>query len=404
MTIRPSLLAFQSLSVLALLACGSAHDVQAAPHAAVAPKSAEKSAPKAPAAELTDAPLASHRTELLTLAFDTASALPTHPHLKNRCRMQEDVVATCLQLDQPRRALSYIEKIDNWRRGSTYADLAWYLSRHDEKQLVDRYLDLADEVAERRKSDPNEQEWRPELIKSKIAAVLVAEGAGQETYDFAARVAELDAMVDHGGLEETTRALMEFAKLYDEHYANETRRNMLFSKVKNSWSKSPVQIRFETVVKLADTALARQDMPTAGALAKEGRDVLALIQFAPEDRTPLAARLADVLRRAGDAPGAREELDAALALYDAHEQQIIDIYRSQALRPIAEQYGKLGDAKKSLEIFARAAEAGVKNPNSRPRADDLQALCCAIARAGVEPSAALMKRLREIRAGLGDPW
>lgn len=397
---RHTLLAVPATAaILALLACGSDHDVQAA-HAPAAPTSA----PKAPAAELTDAPLAAYRADLLTLAFDTASALPAHPHLKNRCRMQEDVVATCLELEQPRRALSYIEKIDNWRRGSTYADLAWYLSRHDCAQLVDRYLGLADEIAETRKADPTEQEWRPELIKSKIASVLVAEGAEKETYDFGARVAELDAMVDHGGLEETMRALMEYAKLYDEHYANDVRRNMLFTKVKNSWSKSPVQVRFDVVLKLAETALQHGDTPTAGALAREARDVLGLIQFAPEDRIPLVARLVDMLRRTGDTAACRQELEAALALYDKNETQIIDMYRSQALRPLAEQYGKLGDGKKALELYARAAEAGVLNPNSRPRADDLQAVCCSIARSEVEPSAALMKRLREIRAGLRDPW
>jgi tetratricopeptide (TPR) repeat protein len=318
--------------------------------------------------------------------------------------MQEDVVTTCLAIDQPRRALSYIEKIDNWRRGSTYADLAFYLSRHGDTEHVDRYLALADEIADQKPADTNEQGWRPELIKTKIAAVLVAKSPAEAAPNVAARVAELDAMVDHGGLEETQRALIEFAKLYEQNYADETRRNMLYSKVRNSWKKSPIQIRFDTVMKLADAALAHEDAPTALVLAGETRTMVDAVDFAPEDRIPLVARLADLLRRAGDAAGAKTELAGALALYDKNAEQIVDIYRAQALRPLAEQYQKLGDTKQALELYGRAIEAGVQNPNSRPRADDLQAVCCSLARVDVDPGAALLKRLHEIRAGLRDPW
>ncbi|MDZ4773414.1 MAG: hypothetical protein SGI72_09810 [Planctomycetota bacterium] len=367
------------------------------------PKRADDDGSRDTSGEWTDKPIAAHRAELLTLAFEAASSLPTHPHVKNRCRMQEDVITTCLELEQPRRALSYIEKIDNWRRGSTYADLALYLARHENAQHVSRFLELADQVAER-KTEASNQEWRIDLIKAKIAAVLVATTAEKEIVDFKARVPELDAMVYHGGLEETTRALSEYAKLYDEHYADETRRNMLYTKVRKGWGNTPIQVRFESLSKLTETALAHDDRPTALVLAREAREVLAAADFVAEDRIPLIARSAALFRRAGDPDSSKKELDAAIALYDKHEKDIVDIYRSTALRALAEQYQELGDGDRALTLYSRAVEAGVVNPNSRPRADDLMAVCCSMARCDVQPTEPLMKRLREVRANLREPW
>jgi hypothetical protein len=64
----------------------------------------------------------------------------------------------------------------------------------------------------------------------------------------------------------------------------------------------------------------------------------------------------------------------------------------------------MGDAGTTLNLYRRALEAGQENPNSRPRTDDLIATCCSLALHAVEPDETLMSRIRDIRAGLGDPW
>src|SRR3972149_726212 len=81
------------------------------------------------AGSLTDKPLAVYQNELLGHAFETAAAIPVKPHIKDRSRAQEKVVAASLELDQPLRAQMLIEKIDNWRRGSGYCDIAFYCAR-----------------------------------------------------------------------------------------------------------------------------------------------------------------------------------------------------------------------------------------------------------------------------------
>jgi hypothetical protein len=46
----------------------------------------------------------------------------------------------------------------------------------------------------------------------------------------------------------------------------------------------------------------------------------------------------------------------------------------------------------------------VKNPNSRPRAEDLVATCLSMVLCGFEPPAELAERMQVVARGLGDPW
>src|SRR5262249_55619408 len=94
-----------------------------------------------------DAALKPFQTELLELAFKAATAIPSFPLIKDRCSLQAAVVNACIELDQPQRAFAYTAKIDNWRRGELYADLAFHLaSKHGITPEVQRCLDLAEKV------------------------------------------------------------------------------------------------------------------------------------------------------------------------------------------------------------------------------------------------------------------
>jgi hypothetical protein len=64
----------------------------------------------------------------------------------------------------------------------------------------------------------------------------------------------------------------------------------------------------------------------------------------------------------------------------------------------------MGDTAAALAVYKQAVEAGMENPNSRPRAEDLAATCCSMAVHAVQPDAELFARIREICAGLSDPW
>ena len=74
------------------------------------------------------------------------------------------------------------------------------------------------------------------------------------------------------------------------------------------------------------------------------------------------------------------------------------------LRPLAEAYLAQDDVATARTLYAQAVEAGVANPNSRPRAEDLSATCCSMALHGFEPDEALWARLVAVRASLAEPW
>lgn len=400
---RAQVVVFSAFAVTAAVATivvvrGSAREVRATSARQALAGPCEPTAPV-----LVDAPLPAHVTRLLDLAFEAASSLPTQPHIRNRCRMQELVAVTCLELDQPRRALSFIERIDNWRRGSLYADLASHLQSRGDTGSADAYLDEANDVS-RRQNAANEQEWPKERIQGKIAAVRAARGPVAERSQAVTRLEMLDSVVEHGGFEEVCAALRQYAGLYEEAYVDTLFREGVVERVRKAGSKVAPQILIETVLELAESALRHDDVRTAATNASWAHELIHAAAFHTEDRLSLVARLVDVRFRAGDEDGARQELDRARVAYDEEAPRIVDIYRARCLRALAESYVAVGDRLRALESYARAVEAGVVNPNSRPRADDLVATCCSLARHEIDPGEALMKRLGEIRASLGEPW
>lgn len=382
----------------------------------------------AQSAPVLDQPIPAYQTELLDLAFDAASALPLNPHVKNRSLAQESVVAASLKLGQPQRALAYNEQIKNWRRGAGYADYAFYLAQQGGADQVPHYLALARAVAD----NPDEtdgQDWRGDRIRVKIARTLLWLGQTDEAAAVAAgasaseageladvRIQQADSAVFEAALEAADaavltlnfdlvrNALMDCAHLFGRFYAEPELRDRAEAKIKSSWGSLPLMVRLELMMTLAEQALQRTDPVKTLALTEESLTMLQSAVWLPEDEIRLRAQLAALRHRAGDAATARAEADAALGLYEVQRVRIVDIDRAEALRHLAECYQVMGDRAAALAVYRRAAEEAVVNPNSRPRAMDLTALCVSLATNGVEPDAALWEQLRAVQTGLADPW
>ena len=372
---------------------------------------------------LTDTPLAVYQNELLGHAFETAAAIPVKPHIKDRSRAQEKVVETSLELDQPLWALSLIERIDNWRRGSGYCDLAFYCARHGYTGEVQQYLNLAVEVSE------SAEDWRRDQIRVKIANTYVWLGQTVQTDQFESGVVDsesgkvagvkaliagedhfdeqmnaLDALIAPGNFDIVENALKACANLFNRFYDDAGRRLLAEEKIKTSWGKLPIFKRVELLTELAGFALDHADQAKALELVNEAQLFMDSAQWRPEHRIPMISELVKLRFRAGNRQKARTDADALLALFDSQRDKIVNIYRAGALRPLAEAYQSMGDTAVALAVYKRAVEEGVENPNSRPRAEDLSATCCSMALHGVEPDAELWIRGRQINDGLGDPW
>ena len=88
-------------------------------------------------------------------------------------------------------------------------------------------------------------------------------------------------------------------------------------------------------------------------------------------------------------------------MVDQKGEGIIDIYRARAIIPLARAYHTIGDPETALTIYKQAVEAGMVNPNKRPRAEDLSSICCSMAQDGIQPDAELWARMQQILKELG---
>jgi hypothetical protein len=395
---------------------------------AVALFAMNREATRVRAASAADKQLTGSQEKLLDLAFRTASALPASPHLKTRCRLQQDVVDACFALDVPRRGLACTEKIEDWRRGLCYAAFAYYCASHGAAEEVPHYLELAQQIAAQ--GEPViTQDWQKERIQVGIARTHAwlghaSEAAALETglehsemgkvdavrvlradpAAFDAQLSALQQVLAGGDLDICKNALETGAQLFNRYYADADRRARVEHALELDGTKIPLQIRIDNLVELAGFAIEHADMKKALELAQSARKIFDSAAWQPEDQVQIPARLAALRFRAGVKDEVCAELRAALACYESARGKITDIYRAGALRPVAEAWVAMGDLPAALVVYGRAVEEGVGNPNSRPRAEDLVATCLSLAKGGVEPDKELWGRIEKAFAGLGAPW
>jgi tetratricopeptide (TPR) repeat protein len=381
-----------------------------------------------------DKPLARYQTDLLDIAFDTATRIPVKPHIKNRSMTQEAVVTACLKLDQPQRAVRWIEKIENWRRGVCYADVASYYARQNQTEEAKRYLNLAMQVTQIRDLNSQEaqdftQQWRKDVILVKIAQVYLmlgeTEQAGRleqgvvesETGKLAAtraiidkevsfdeQVKSLDAIIAQGNFDTSRNALNAYARLFERFYDDPSRRDQICKKITDASVKLPLMVRIELLLMLAGYALDHADNGNVLEYINQAQQHLDGNGWPPQNKIQLTAQLVELRFKAGDRQKALVDADVALAFFQKEKSKIVNIDRAGILRPLAQAYQSMGKTTTALAIYKQAVEEGIENPNSRPRAEDLSATCCSMALCGMEPDTQLWTRLRQVAEGLGNPW
>lgn len=387
-----------------------------------APPQADAAAGGAPAA-LVDRPLEAFRRELLQTAFAVASSIPAEPHVKDRSRAQEAAVAACLRLDQPALARQYISRIENWRRGVAYADLAIYAARQGAIGEVQDCLILANACL------PSAEEWRGDRIRVKVAEAHVllgqllsaaelvrsadpiesaklarAHAMTADAEQFDAHMSAMEPVLATRGFDQVRTALEACAELHDRLYDDKARRSRAEERIRGAWGPLPAPVRVELLLTMAGNAIGHDDAAAARAFADDAEHILNGSNWLPEDRIETLSEIAAVRARAGDRDGARRGADAAMELYGVDRERIAGMFRAQPLRAIAVAYQAIGDGTRASETYALALEEGAENPNARPRALDLSATCVSMAEASFEPSKDLWDRIARIRGGLVPPW
>lgn len=379
-------------------------------------------------ARLTDDPLDPARRRLLSIAAAAAGKLPTVPHGKNRSRLQEVAASSSLALGQRRSALEQALSIEGWQRGAVLADLATVLAEGGDQENARLAIDMAQAEHDRARTEEL-QEWRADRVLARIgrarvtlgetlgsgdelqaidpaehAPLALAQAARLDVRDFDAQLAELRRLAATGDFAMVRNALLVAGALHDRFYEDTERRTELAEFVTSSWRPLPVDLQLELLTSLSEAATRHGDEEAARAYVARAAELLAALTFTPEAKVPVLARVAVMHWRAGLTDRAAALLGQALAEFDAGRTRIFDVFRADTLRPLAQAHATIGEQEAALSVYRQAVEEGGANPNSRPRAEDLVETCCSLAETGLVPDEALLQRLAELEAGLGDPW
>ncbi len=351
--------------------------------------------------DLKNSTLESYQNELLSIAFETASKIPTYPHIKTRCLEQQKVVETCLSLDQAQKAFEYINKIDNWRKQSCFAELALYCAEHNaSKSDIQYFLNLSNQVPEQT------EDWRKDQVDEKIAQTksYIEKAKKQDPNSFDTEMENIEKLVSTEDFDAIQAALGAYTDLYNRYYSNEERRDLIENRIKSSWDKMPILLRINFLTDMANFSLEHKDHSKALELVNEAQKIKDSSNWPVQYEISLIAKLAGIRFLADDKDRANEDLKKSLEMFDENHEKIINIDKAGILRSIAEAYRKTGDITLSRNIYERAIDAGIENPNSRPRAEDLSATCCSMALNKVKPDAELLIKIKKIEGALSDPW
>ncbi len=374
--------------------------------------------PRAPEGEV-----AIGRPQTLAIAFEVASRIPANPHARDRARMQGLVVEACIELGMLDAATTYARSISDWRRGEALALIAQCHAASGTRAQAEALLETALLVA------AGERDWRRERIRVAIAKAELA--LGNET-----RALELTGGMSPAELGRIEVARTEFvdaakfderAELFDRAIATKNfdlARSaidgylVMLGRITNDDARStrakssieaaivglPLDLQVIDTVQLARVLFARQQKDAAEAALAHACDLFAKTTFLAEDLAPLGVVIARAHLALGHREAAEGELRHLRAQCESRQREIVDVRRARSFRDLAEAFEEVGDHASAMRCYAQALDAGSVNPNARPRAEDLCATCVSMARAGVAPTPALVRRIDSIRTSLVDPW
>ena len=378
------------------------------------------------------------QARLLEIGYRAVSSMPLEPHVKNRSRGQESIVLACFELDAPELALGYAEGIENWRRGAAYADHALHLALNGGDPVrVQASLARAEEIAAWPLSEFR-QAWRRERILSKIGQVrVVLREQAEEAEDgpvglkvvneetARVRVAEAMAVVDedqrealltdletrlangHGDVAPMTTFASALMVLHGRAYGDDTGRQRIEGSIQGSLPNMPRSLGIQLLAELASNCVENDDFDSALVFLDEAQGMLDEVSWAPEDRIKLQASLAAERARAGDLERALEQTKGALARFARDRNEIVDIWRADALVPVAEAYLAIGGTegeRLAVSVYQRALRESLTNQNPWPRSEDLAGICISLAKNGVEPDERFWRQLVQALESIQGAW
>jgi tetratricopeptide (TPR) repeat protein len=166
----------------------------------------------------------------------------------------------------------------------------------------------------------------------------------------------------------------------------------------------PVDLRIDANLQLAGTFRELGRKTDARTRLEAAIATFASAELLPEDEAPIGAMIVEARIADGDVAGAAAELRRLREQFDARRSEIMTTRLARSLRALGVAWARAGDPAMARQAFRDALDAGLVNPNGRPRAEDLVATCIAMATSGTTPDPFTAQKIEAVRKQLGEPW
>ncbi|HZN55254.1 MAG TPA: hypothetical protein VFB67_08020 [Candidatus Polarisedimenticolaceae bacterium] len=360
--------------------------------------------------------------DALGYAFKFASAIVADP--KDMGKAQEAVVwdyASAGRFDEARAAA---DRVEGWRRGAAYADLATALAK------TGRRDEAAAMVAKAEAFRPTVEGWQNPRIGEHIANAYAALGdsekaealakavaiedvqqyAGRSSAtiasgraakgDFDGAVQALDGLSGSTEIDDAWWRAAGYLDLARSKSLSPDRRRKAIASARTAADAIPGWRKAEALESIADgfrelgmTAEARESVATAESI------VAAL----PET-TPIKSPLLSNCARAWAELGRKDAARALLARAEELGLRAQPIDRPMLLSNTASSWAAVGDTRAAKRLYARALAEAEALVNARPRALAVVEICRSIGKSKLGIDDATRTKLDALYAGLKDPW
>jgi tetratricopeptide (TPR) repeat protein len=369
-----------------------------------------------------DARAGSMASDALNWAFRFASAIVSDP--KDMGKAQAAIVWDYATLGAWRDATTAADRVEGWRRGTSYADLATALAKDGRKDEARTMIAKAERFREAVTG------WQNPRIAAHVANAWAALGEVDKAEGLARAVALEDAQ-QYAGRTVATVASSRAAR-GDYKGAVAALDGLAAAKdIDDAWWRTvgyldvARQTSFPRATRAKALAAARtaaDSIPTwkkAEALesiadeyrnqlfAKEAREAVAeaeRILVALPDTMPIKAPLLSNCARAWGELGKKERARELLNRVEALAPTVQPIERPAVYANAASSFALLGDAASAKRLYGIALDQAGSLVNSRPRALAVVEICRSMGRASVPLDNATRGRLDTLYSGLKDPW
>lgn len=357
--------------------------------------------------------------EPLAIAFDFASAI--HTDKIDQLKMQEKVVQDYITLGLLDLAQAKADKMNGWRQGTAYADIAVELAHRGRKDQARDLITKAEAVMKRTIG------WQKPRIGAHIGRAEAALGNVEKSQQIGFSLppsegpkslsASAASLAGSGDFDSAMKTLanVEKSTIFENQMAvvngyldiarhpaladkPDQRTQALQAAIRTS-SKLPATRRVEVSTIVVAELIALKQEQEAQRLLDDIESGLST-DISPFYRAPAIAELSRSWMKLGQRERALKVLESATENWQA----VAAIDEPETFAAIAAGFAAANDPVKCRGFRDKALASAEQLVNARPRAIAVVNTCRWMGRYGMELDQATRERLQKLRTGLKDPW